>query len=65
MTGLHIFKQYLTALYYRNFLENELPLHLEDVLLSKSRRMWLQYDRTPLYFGRKVMEFLNKDYEGR
>lgn len=27
--------------------------------------MWLQHDKTPPHFNRKVMEFLNKNYKGR
>jgi hypothetical protein len=63
LNGPDVIEQCLPALYHRNFLENELPLHSEDVLLSKSRQMWLQHDGVPLYFSRAVMEFLNKDYE--
>jgi hypothetical protein len=27
--------------------------------------MWLQHDRIPFNFGRVVLEYLDKDYEGR
>jgi hypothetical protein len=34
LTEPYIIDRYLIALYYRNFLENELPQHLKDVTLA-------------------------------
>jgi hypothetical protein len=58
-------RELLTALYYKNFLETELPLYLEGVPLATQRRIWLQYDGAPPNYGRALMEFLNEYYEGR
>jgi hypothetical protein len=55
----------LTASYYRKFLENELPLYLEDVHLALQGQMWLQNDGALPHFGTDVMGFLNENYEGR
>lgn len=63
--GLHVAEGYLTAQYDRNFLEDELPLHSENVPLATERQLQLKHDGAPLHFGREVTEFLNKDYEGR
>jgi hypothetical protein len=65
MIGPHVIAERLTPPYYRTFLENELPLHLEIMPLATRRRMWLRYDGAPPHFGRAVTEFLNEDYEGR
>jgi hypothetical protein len=51
----------LTALYCRNFLENELFLYSEDVPLATQRQEWLQHYGAPPHFGRPVMEFLIED----
>jgi hypothetical protein len=41
----------LTAPDYRNFLENELLLCLEDVTFATRGRMWLQHDGANPHFG--------------
>lgn len=41
----------LAALYYRNFLENNLPLYLKDMPLVMQGQMWQQHDGVPLHFG--------------
>jgi hypothetical protein len=65
LMGLHIIVGYLTPPYYRNFLEDELPLQSENVPLATEREMQLKHDGAPLHFSNAVTEFLNKDYEGR
>lgn len=65
LMGLHVAEGYLTATYDRNFLEDELSLHSENVPLATERQLQLKHDGAPLHFGREVTEFLNKDYEGR
>lgn len=41
----------MTAPYYSNFLENELSLHLKDVLLKKRIRLGLHHDGAIPHFG--------------
>lgn len=55
----------LTAPHSRNFLDNELPLHLQVVPLVTRRQMRLQHDGALPHFGRGVLEFLNENYERR
>jgi len=50
LNGPHVIEGYLAALYYRNFLENELPLYLKDMPLVTQGQMWL-HDGLPLHFG--------------
>jgi hypothetical protein len=64
LTGSHVTEGLLTAPYYRTFLENELPLHLEDVPPATRRRMWLRHDGASPHFGKATTEFLNEDHEG-
>jgi len=49
----------------RNCPENELSLYLEDLDLAKGGQMWLKNDGAPPHFSKKVMGFLNENYEGR
>jgi hypothetical protein len=62
--GPHVTEGRLTALHYRNLLEDELPLHLDNVPLATQRPMWL-HDGAPRHFGGAVMECLWKDYKRR
>jgi hypothetical protein len=52
-TGPHIIETCLGAPHYRNFLKNELPLHLGDAHLAMWWQMWLKHDRTPPYFAER------------
>jgi hypothetical protein len=47
LIGPYVIKGSLAALYYKNSLENELLLHLEDVSLATQRQTWLQYETAP------------------
>lgn len=49
----------LTGETYHHFLENELPLLLEDVPIIIRRRMWFMHDGAPPHFSVIVREFLN------
>jgi hypothetical protein len=57
LIGPHVVEERLTAPYCMNFLENKLPLHLEDVPIATRRRMWLQRDGTNPHFGRAERNF--------
>ncbi|KAJ8881231.1 hypothetical protein PR048_017705 [Dryococelus australis] len=51
--------------YYRQILESDSPLSLEDVPLAVLRKMWLSQDGAPLDFSKAVTEFLNAEYPRR
>ncbi|KAJ8894315.1 hypothetical protein PR048_006935 [Dryococelus australis] len=53
------------AHYYRQFLETDLPLLLEDVLLEGRRGIWSWQDREHPNFIRAVAEVLNAEHPGR
>jgi hypothetical protein len=63
--GPNFAKGCLAAAYYKDFLQNDLLLHLKDVPLATRGRMWIQHDRAPTYFSREVMEFLSDNYHDR
>jgi hypothetical protein len=65
VNGPHLIKGCLTAAYYRNFLQHDLPLYLEDVPLATLCQMWIQHDEALPHFSGEVTEFLNDDYRGR
>jgi hypothetical protein len=52
----------LTLYYYPHFLQDKLPLILEDIPLQARLNMWLQYDSTERHFGLQVIQFLNRCY---
>lgn len=52
----------LTAAGYLNFLEENLPLLLDDIPLASRQGMWFQHDGAPVHFGRQVQNFLNTAY---
>jgi hypothetical protein len=62
LIGPHVIEGSLAS-YYRNFLEYELLLHIENVLPATYKRIWL-CDRIHMHFGIVVTEFFNKDYGG-
>ena len=55
----------LTGEAYLNFLENDLPILLEDVALNVRRNMWYQQDGAGPHFANIVKDFLNNTYAGR
>jgi hypothetical protein len=61
----HIFKGHHTAAYYKNFLQNDLPLYLEQVPLSRRGQMWIQHDEASPHFATEVTDFLSDSYHGR
>jgi len=44
---------------YVDFLQNELPLLLEEVPLAKRMRMVFQHDGAPAHYSRLVTQHLN------
>jgi hypothetical protein len=60
MIGPHVIEERLAAPYYRNFLENKLPLYLEDATLATRGRMRHQHHESPPHFSSGVTKFVNK-----
>ncbi|XP_025270745.1 uncharacterized protein LOC112639812 [Camponotus floridanus] len=50
---------------YRNFLQNQLPLLLEDVPLNVRQQMWFQHDGCPSHYSRTAREVLDREFNGR
>jgi hypothetical protein len=48
-----------------HFLQDELPLLLDDVPLQVRLNMWLQYSSTPPHCGRQVAQYLSQCYGNR
>lgn len=55
----------LTGQSYRLFLQNELPLLLEDLPLLLRNQMWYMHDGAPSHFSILAREYLNEVYENR
>lgn len=65
IVGPHVFHGHLTGPGYRDFLEQELPVLLEDVPLAKRRGMWYMHDGAPAHSSMIVREYLNDKFPGR
>ena len=50
---------------YLDFLQNELPKQLEDVLLAPRIAMYFQHDGAPSHYTRHVMQHLNDTFSNR
>jgi hypothetical protein len=63
LTGPHFIEGCLTSVQYRNFLQHELPLLLEDVPLASRVWMWIQHDGAPPHYGREVTTYQIDSFE--
>ncbi|KAK4321743.1 hypothetical protein Pmani_007481 [Petrolisthes manimaculis] len=54
--------QRLTANVYTKFLQEDLPILLEDVPLRTRRQMWFMQDGSSAHFARGTRDFLNVMY---
>jgi len=50
---------------YLQFLQNDLPEHLEDIPLDTRCHMYLEHDGSPIHYTRKVTQHLNNTYPNR
>ena len=50
---------------YRNFLENQLPILLEDLSLEVRHNMWFPHDGCPAHYAVIAREVLNREFNGR
>ena len=64
LVGPVILDDLMTGQYYLDFLQNELPKHLEDVPLAARIAMYFQHDGAP-YYTRHVMQHLNDTFPNR
>lgn len=65
LVGPFILPDRLTGDVYLDFLQNNLPVLLEDVPLNIRQAMWLLQDGAPAHFRREVREFLDIRYPNR
>lgn len=65
LIGPFILPNRLNGPAYRQFLEEELPLLLEDVPLLVRNRMWFMHDGAPAHFSVEAREFLNNTFNNR
>lgn len=63
--GPFFFDEVLNGMRYLEFLQNDLPLLLENVNLNTMRSMWLQQDGAPVHYHRIVRQFLDQAYPNR
>jgi len=55
----------MTGQNYLDFLQSELPKHLEDVPLATRIAMYFQHDGAPSHYTRYVMQHLNDTFPNR
>lgn len=65
LIGPHIFEDSLNGERYVSFLENELPLLLEDIPLNSRRCLVYQHDGAPPHVTLPVRQFLNRKFGHR
>jgi Helix-turn-helix domain (DUF4817) len=62
LIGPYFFEGRLTAEVYHNFLENELPLLMEELPLRLRAHMWFQHDGAPVHTARRVVHLLDTSF---
>jgi len=65
LIGQYIFPKRLTGDIYANFLQDELPAHLENVPVQTRRQMYYQHDGAPPHFSPVVRQYLNHKFPNR
>jgi hypothetical protein len=63
--GPHMLPARLTGELYLRFLDNDLPLLLENVPLDIRGRMWYMHDGAPTHFSRVIRGYLDEHYPQR
>lgn len=63
--GPFVFDGHLNGESYLNFLENDLPILLENIPLDVRTSMWYQHDGCPSHYSQRVRDFLNVRYPNR
>jgi len=65
LLGPYILPTRLNGDHYLEFLQNVLPVLLEDVPLLHRQHAWFQHDGAPPHFSRNVRQHLNNTYGNR
>jgi len=65
LIGPAVLANHLTGRAYVDFLQNELPVLLEEVHLAKRMRMVFQYDGPPAHYSRLVAHHLKLTFPER
>lgn len=55
----------VNGIIYADFLQNNLPVLLEDVPLRARENMIFQHDGAPAHYSRRVREFLNRRFRDK
>lgn len=65
LIGPHFFDGTLNGEKYRNFLDQTLPLLLDELPYALRLRMWFQQDGCPAHFSRQAREILDRNYNNK
>lgn len=65
LVGPYFIEGNLNGEKYRDFLQNQLPLLLEDVPLDVRQQMWFQHDGCPSHYFRLARAVLDLKFNGR
>ena len=65
LIGPYFFPQHLNGEIYRQFIEEDLPLLLEDLPLQLRNDMWFMHDGAPAHFSLLAREYLNRVFADR
>ncbi|XP_011864210.1 PREDICTED: uncharacterized protein LOC105560037 [Vollenhovia emeryi] len=63
--GPYFIEGNLNGQMYSDFLDNVLPILMEDVPLQTRMDMWFQHNGCPAHYSRISQEVLNRNYPGR
>lgn len=63
--GPHFFEETLTGATYLNFLQNNLPILLEDLPLNIRRSLWLMHDGASVHSTQNVKRYLDDTFPQR
>jgi hypothetical protein len=55
----------LTAVTYYTFMDEALPVLLEDVPLATKEHMWHQHDGAPLHYGHHICNLIDESFHGQ
>lgn len=65
LIGPYFYQGTLSGERYLNFLQNELPLLLENIPINERASMWWQQDGAPPHFARQVTTYLDATFPAR
>lgn len=65
LIGPYFIEENVTGISYLNFLQNELPILLENLPLNVRQTMWFQHDGAPPHYSRAVRRHLNTEFPNK